>query len=79
MRIVGRRNGEAPVTISGNAIGVLNWALLSAVASRPKRTDGAAFRDAILSSHANPQRRLERLTGVVLLGLGIRLALEHRH
>ena len=105
------------------------------VAERVARTDGAAFRDAVVTSLANPKlsvffvalfpqfvpdgapvlsltlvmgvlvvaidfvwysllallviraqrafraafaRRLERLTGVVLVGLGVRLALEHR-
>ena len=167
---------EALLTIAGNSVGVLAWALLSAVgvaavvaasqvafealklagagvlvvlgvqallrarrgdepAARPARSGRAAFRDAVLTSLANPKlsvffvalfpqfvpdgapvlpltlamgvlivaidfawysllallvsraqralratltRRLERLTGAVLIGLGIRLAFEHR-
>ena len=167
---------DAVLTIAGNSVGVLVWALLSAIgvaavvaasqvafdalklagavvlvvlgvqallrarrgdesAAPPPRSDRAAFRDAVLTSLANPKlsvffvalfpqfvpdgapvlpltlamgllvvaidfawysllallvrraqramrgvvaRRLEQLTGTVLIGLGVRLALAHR-
>jgi threonine/homoserine/homoserine lactone efflux protein len=87
----GGRRQALPCTV-GNSIGVLSWALLAAAGlarswrHRPRAYDlvwySALAYAVARARHAFVEgpwaRRAERLTGVVLIGLGARLAFERR-
>jgi threonine/homoserine/homoserine lactone efflux protein len=72
----GRRH--AFFTTSGNSIGVLAWGCFAAVGIATLVATSAAVFDGVKLAGAVVLRLRSRDRGAVLIGLGIRLALERR-